>query len=85
MCKKKKYRSRWEAKKYLGKIIGMSKKYPERNEISIYQCPDCNLWHLSSKKSDYIPSKLRGKSYFEIQKDKWGIFLQKYSKNKPNF
>lgn len=85
MCKKKKYRSAWEAKKALGKIIGTSKKHPERNEISVYQCPDCNQYHLSSKNSDYVPTKFRGKSYFEIQKEKWGNFLQKYSKNKPTF
>ena len=79
MCNKKPYNSKWEAKKALFAILSRNDKTPWRDELSVYFCEDCENYHVSSKPTDYIPTKLRDKSYFEIQKDKWGSWLHNFS------
>ena len=72
-----------EAKKQLKIILANNGKNPWRDEISTYLCEICCEYHLSSiTDGGYTPLKVKQKSYFELQKEKWGIFLQKYSKNK---
>lgn len=80
MCNKKKYETKWKAKQVLFKILATSKYHPWRDEITVYKCDSCGKYHLSSKPFDYVPVALRDKSYFEVQKEKWGSWLQKYSK-----
>lgn len=81
MCNKKSYLSKWQAKKALFNILSKSDKTPWRDEMSVYLCDECENYHISSKPVDYVPTALRDKSYFEIQKEKWGNWLQEYSKN----
>ena len=85
MCSKKKYDKLWKAKKALCAIIHKSYKRPDRQELSIYKCDECGYFHLTSKACDYIPTSIRDKNYFDIQKEKWGNFLQKYSYKKAQF
>ena len=84
MCNKKQYDRKWDAKKALFSILNKSGKNPWRDELSIYKCEECDKFHISSIPSDYIPTTLREKSYFEIQKEKWGNWLQNYSADKGN-
>lgn len=85
-CNKKKY-----DKKYLAikAIYGINKntKRPDRNEMIAYQCEVCNYWHLSSNNdkygTGYVIKDFRDKTYFEIQKEKYGNFLHKHSSTKP--
>lgn len=79
MCNKKSFETKWKAKKALFSILSRSNKNPWRDEMSIYHCEECNKYHISSKITEYIPTALRGKSYFEIQKYKWGSWLQNYA------
>ena len=83
VCTKKKF-SRKVGRIVLNKIITKdSKKRPWRDEISLYKCSICRAYHLSSMPSDeaFSPKSLQGKSYFDIQKEKWGSFLTHHSKN----
>lgn len=73
-----------QAKRTLKKILAESSKKPWRDEISTYQCDICGFFHLSSIPSGYIPIKIREKSYFDVQKEKWGKFLQKHSSKAGN-
>lgn len=79
MCNKRPFDNKWEAKKALFGILKRSDKAPWRDEMSVYMCDDCEKYHISSKPTDYTPTALRDKTYFEIQKDKWGHWLQDYS------
>ena len=79
MCNKKQYVTKWEAKKALFSILARSSKNPWRDELSVYECECCNSFHISSKNTDYIPTSLREKSYYDIQKEKWGSWLQNYA------
>jgi len=79
MCNKKYYKTKWEAKKVLFAILKRNSKNPWRDELSVYECEDCNGFHVSSKNTDYIPTVLREKSYYDIQKEKWGNWLQNFS------
>lgn len=79
MCSKKFYKTKWEAKKALFSILSRKNKNPWRDELSVYGCQDCEGFHISSKNTDYIPTALREKSYYDIQKEKWGTWLQNYS------
>lgn len=79
MCNKKQYELEWKAKKALCAILSRSSKTPWRDEMSVYLCEECEKYHISSKPTDYVPKSLRGKSYFEIQRDKWGHWLQQFS------
>lgn len=83
ICTKKKM-DKQEAKNTLKQILAQSGKRPWRDEISTYQCDVCGYYHLSSIPSEYTPIKLRDKSYFELQKEKWGKFLQKHSSKAGN-
>ncbi len=85
VCTKKKL-TKNEAYIHLNGIIKSSGKTPWRDEISTYECDICgkNVYHLSSLVSDMTLKTIKGKSYFEIQKEKWGVFLQKFSKNRGN-
>jgi hypothetical protein len=72
-CNKKSYNTKWEAKKALFSILSRSDKNPWRDELSIYQCDLCkNKYHISSKPGEYIPSKIKDMTYYDIQKEKWG-------------
>lgn len=84
MCTKKPYDSKWEAKKVLFGILKRSSKNPWRDEISVYKCEECGQYHVSSKATDYVPTALKDKSYFNIQKEKWGEWLQNFSAKKGN-
>ena len=84
MCNKKQYKTKWDAKKALFAILKRSSKTPWRDEISIYKCDECGMYQISSKATDYIPTSLKNKSYYDIQKEKWGEFLQKVSSKKGN-
>lgn len=79
MCNKRKYETKWEAKKILFKILATNSRTPWRNELSVYKCDSCGKYHLSSKSSDYTPVAMREKSYFEIQEEKWKSWMKKYS------
>ena len=79
MCNKKRYESKWEAKKALFSILARGSKNPWRDEMSTYLCEECDSYHISSKPTGYVPTSLRDKNYFDIQKDKWGSWLQNYS------
>lgn len=81
-CTKKPYAKLKDAKAALGMILSLSKKCPERNEISIYKCEHCDQYHTSSKPTEYSLKKISNKSYFELQNEKWSSFLHKYSANK---
>ena len=81
-CFKKKFENLRDAKCALKKMLAMSKKHPERNEISVYKCDDCNKFHTSSKPTQYSPKSIKNKSYFELQNEKWSSFLHKYSAQK---
>lgn len=83
ICKKKKM-DKYGAKVALNIIISKAEKRPWRDEISIYHCDMCGFYHFSSVPSEYSPKKIIGKTYFELQKEKWGKFLQKHSKNSGN-
>lgn len=81
-CKKKKYDSRDKAKGALKAILNRSGKQPWRDEVCVYMCDQCNSYHISSKtniEEGYVPNKIKEKSYLEIQKEKWGSWLQNYS------
>lgn len=83
VCTKKKF-SRKVGQIVLNKIISKdSKKRPWRDEISLYRCSICRAFHLSSMPSDgsFSPKSIDGKSYFDVQKEKWGSFLTNFSKN----
>ncbi len=83
VCTKKKFSKR-VGQIVLNKIITKdSKKRPWRDEISLYKCSICKSYHLSSlpSQSSFTPKILEGKSYFDIQKEKWGNFLTLFSKN----
>lgn len=82
-CNKKKM-SKKSAMQHLKGIIKMSGKMPWRDEISTYECEICGYYHLSSLVSENSPTKIKGKTYFEIQKEKWGNFLQNFSQNRGN-
>lgn len=84
MCTKKPYDSKWEAKKTLFRILKRAPKNPWRDEISVYECEECGKFHVSSIFSEYIPKDLKEKSYFDIQKEKWGEWLQNFSAKKGN-
>lgn len=73
-----------QAKTNLRNILAVSGKYPWRDEISTYQCDICGFYHLASTPSGYTPKKVKEKTYFELQKEKWGNFLQKYSSKAGN-
>jgi hypothetical protein len=75
------YETKWEAKKALFICLSKSNKNPWRDELSVYKCNDCKGFHLSSKNTDYTPTVLRDKYYYEIQKEKWGNWLHNYAKN----
>ena len=79
MCSKKYYETKWKAKKALFSILAKSSINPWRDELSIYKCEDCGGFHTSSKNTGYIPTALREKSYYDIQKEKWGSWLQNYA------
>lgn len=81
ICTKKKFTNE-SAKYHLKKLLEKTDKHPWRDEISTYLCDICNFYHLTSTPNTYVPLMLKDKNYFEIQKEKWGNFLQKYSKNK---
>jgi hypothetical protein len=82
-CNKKPFKNKWVAKKALSVILKNNGKTPWRDEITIYKCDICAAFHLSSvvDRGAYTPKKVKDKGYFEIQKEKWGEFLHKYSKN----
>lgn len=83
VCVKKKF-TRKIGQIVLNKIITKdSKKRPWRDEVSLYKCSICGYYHLSSMASEgaFSPKILQGKSYFDIQKEKWGTYLNKFSKN----
>lgn len=82
ICSKRQYPSLREAKCALKKMLAMSKKHPERNEISAYKCDKCNQYHTSSKPTQYSPKSIKNKGYFELQTEKWSSFLHKYSAKK---
>jgi hypothetical protein len=82
MCNKKKYETKWEAKQALFKILATNKRSPWRDESTVYQCNSCGKYHLSSKPSDYVPVAMRERDYFDVQKEKWGSWLQKFSNKK---
>lgn len=82
ICSKKQYPSLRDAKCALSRMLAMSKKHPERNEISVYKCDYCNQFHTSSKPTEFSPAKIKDKSYFELQNEKWSSFLHKYSAQK---
>ncbi len=42
MCSKKYYKTKWDAKKALFSILSRSHKNPWRDELSVYECEDCN-------------------------------------------
>jgi len=77
----KQYLKKWQAKLALKGILKSNSKNPWRDEMSVYKCDECENYHISSKPTEYSPSNIKGKSYFDIQKEKWGNFLQNHSKN----
>jgi len=81
-CKKKTYATFDIARWFLAYAIAIAKKYPDRNEISIYKCEYCKKYHVSSKPTEWSPVKVRGKGYLDYQKEKMNTFLHKYSSNK---
>ena len=83
ICTKRKM-GKQEAKTALKQILAQSGKKPWRDEISTYQCDICNFYHFASTPSGYTPTKIKEKTYFELQKEKWGNFLQKYSSKAGN-
>lgn len=83
ICKKNKM-GKQQAKATLKKILARAGKNPWRDEISTYQCDICGFYHLASTPSGYTPIKLKEKSYFELQKEKWGNFLQNHSSKAGN-
>ncbi len=85
ICTKRKL-TRHEAYGQLNGIVKTSGRTPWRDEISAYECDICGKghYHLSSLVSNITPKCIKGKTYFEIQKEKWGNFLQNFSKNRGN-
>lgn len=81
MCTKKAYDYKWQAKATLKAILKQSEKKPWRDEISVYRCEECDKFHISSVPTEYTPQDIKEKGYFELQKEKWGNWLQKYSQN----
>ena len=85
-CKKKKYREKYLAIRTLYGITRNTQN-PDRNEMIVYQCENCGFWHLSSNNdkygTGYVITDFRGKTYFEIQKEKYGKFLHEHSATKP--
>lgn len=84
VCNKKKF-TRDEARRLIKEIVTWrNKKNPWRDEVSYYECDVCGSHHLSSVITDYsyAPKIVSDKSYFDTQKEKWGVFLQKHSAKK---
>lgn len=82
MCNKKSYQKKWQAQMALRVILKSASKHPWRDEISVYQCMECDNYHISSKmglEGAYMLKKIKEQSYFDTQKDKWGDWLQNYS------
>lgn len=81
-CNKKPFDTKNEAKGVLNAILKRNSKNPWRDEISVYQCDLCDKFHVSSKADNsngYVPNKIKEKTYFDIQKEKWGSWLQNYA------
>lgn len=63
MCNKVKF-SKIEAASALKHGLNKHKKY--RREVRMYNCPDCNYWHLTSKEEFALPEETE-----LIFKNKW--------------
>lgn len=83
MCKKKAYVSKLKAKQALFNIMKKNEKQPWRDELSVHLCDECGKYHLSSLGGEVL-KEVKEKSYFDVQREKWGGWLQKYSGKRGN-
>lgn len=66
-CNKVKF-SKLEAEIALKRALKLGKFIKRRKEKRIYQCPICNLWHLTSTEEGEVKTP---KEVFLTQIDKW--------------